>query len=111
MDGTGRVLVPKGPRVEGVNGTDRAPFDRDAMLEQLFALPLPPAPTNTRTYPTDTPLGRIMRLRGLTVNEVARCEGGPNARQLTDILSGARELGWDWKQSLARGLGIDWRLL
>lgn len=103
----GSVLVPKGPRAK-----EAAPRDEVAeMIERLFALPLPPNPTQTRTYPTTTVLGRIMRLRGLSINEVAKIPNGPSARQLGDHLGGKRMLSREKRQAIARGLGIDGRLL
>src|SRR5688572_10530117 len=84
MANDGKVLVPKGPRVGADDLTD--------LRAALFAAPLPPNPTGTRTYPTTTALGRIMRLRGLSINAVAKVPNGPNARQLTDILAGVRGL-------------------
>lgn len=85
--------------------------DTESLRSQLFALPLPPNPTGTRTYPTHTTLGRIMRLRGLSVNEVAKVEGGPSARQLSEILAGKRGLNGEWVRALEEGLGIDGRML
>lgn len=81
------------------------------MVRQLFAMPLPPPPTRTRTYPTHTVLGRIMRLRGLSVVEVSKLPFGPSARQIGDALAGRRELNASHKNAIARGLGIDRRLL
>lgn len=102
--GAGSVLVPKGPRV-----------DREVPVTMLraalFAVPLPPNPTGTRTYPVHTTLGRIMRLRGLSINEVARVPNGPSARQIGDALSERRALSNAHKDALAAHFGIDRRLL
>jgi hypothetical protein len=107
MAATGGVMVPKGPRAQPVTDEPSVAELRAA----LFAMPLPPNPTGTRTYPTTTALGRIMRLRGLSINEVAKVEGGPSARQIGDALAQRRELSGDHKRALSVGLGIDARLL
>lgn len=85
--------------------------DLETLRSQLFAMPLPPNPTGTRTYPTHTTLGRIMRLRGLSLNEVAKVNGGPSARQLSEILAGKRGMSGEQARALGEGLGIDVRLL
>lgn len=77
---------------------------------QLFALPVPPPPTKTRTYSIDTALGRIMRLRGLSITQVAKL-GGPSARQISDHLCQVRALTPDNRIALAHLLGVDIRLL
>jgi hypothetical protein len=104
MAATGGVMVPKGPKAE-------REVTPEFLRAALFAMPLPPNPTGTRTYPTTTALGRIMRLRGLSINEVAKVEGGPSARQIGDALAQRRELSGDHKRALSVGLGIDARLL
>lgn len=84
-------------------------FDRDAILAKLFALPTPPLPSMRRTYPIDTPLGRIMRLRGLQIIDVCRAEGAPNARRMTEILAGRLAVD-QWRHALGRALGVDPRV-
>ena len=62
MAGTGRLLVPKGPRA------DDGP-DIEAIRRQLFATPIPPMPPTRGggpPYPTTTALGRIMRDKQIT---------------------------------------------
>jgi len=89
-------------------------FDRASTLAKLFALPVPPpsaASFGRRTYPIDTPLGRIMRHRGLTINEVSAWPGAPNARRMSDFLAGRQIIPQHVKVALARGLSIDARLL
>lgn len=81
------------------------------MVADLFALPLPPNPTGTRTYSTTTVLGRIMRLRGLSIGDVAKIPNGPTARQISDNLRGVRGLSDEHKAAVAKGLGVDRRLL
>lgn len=111
-EGGGRtLLVPKGPRAEKSAG----PADGDPTIAQLratlFSMPMPPNPTQTRTYSIDTILGRIMRLRGLSITEVAKLPGGPSARQVSDHLRGLRPMSGDKLDVVATGLGIDRRLL
>lgn len=89
---------------------EKKPWDRSAALERLFALPVPPPPSPRRTYPIDTPLGRIMRLKGLTVRDVSRMDGAPIERTMTEILAGRADVG-PWRTALARGLGVDARVL
>lgn len=89
-------------------------FDRASILTKLFALPVPPPPVPSkgkRTYPIDTPLGRIMRHRGLTINEVCSWPGAPNARRMSDFLAGRHPIPPHHKIAIARGLKIDPRLL
>ena len=102
-DRAGSVLVPKGPRAKdgGIEELRRA----------LFAMPLPPNPTRTRTYPTHTALGRVMRLRGLSINEVAKIPGGPSARQLGDALAERRALSTEHRRVIAAHYDFDARLL
>lgn len=105
-EAAGRLLVPKGPRVE-----QPARPTVDEMREVLFALPLPPSPTRTRAFSTDTTLGRILRLRGMSLVATSKLPGAPSARQLSDALNGIRALSREHKDALARGLGVDRRLL
>lgn len=84
--------------------------DIESLRAQLFSIPVPPSPGRGRPYATTTTLGRIMRLRGLTVNEVAKVENGPSARQLSEYLAGKPMTG-EHVQALAAGLGVDARLL
>lgn len=100
------TLVPKGPLIQR-----DAEFDRDAILAKLFALPVPPNPAaGSRTYPIHTPLGRIMRLRGLTIREVDAGEGCPNYRLLSDYLAGRKPVGPQFRGALARLLQVDPRI-
>lgn len=89
-------------------------FDRDAILERLFSLPLPPQTngqnTGGRNYAIHTPLGRIMRLREVLVNDLARMDGCPNARLLCDYLAGRREITPAHRGALARALRVDARV-
>lgn len=111
-DGGSTVLVPKGPRSTNAGDvTGDGSWDRAQMIRDLFAMPLPPPPTRTRTYPTHTVLGRIMRLRGLSVVAVSKIPGGPSARQLGDALAGTRDLNREHVDAICRELGIDRRLL
>lgn len=100
------IITPKGPRVEALLRDD---FDRPALLAKLFALPLPPAPW-ARQYPIHTPLGRIMRLRGLKVRDVDGMEGCPNYRLLSDYLAGRKPVRGDHRVALARALDVDPRI-
>lgn len=110
-DRGGSVLVPKGPRAQQAADEAEAPaVDIAEIRAQLLAMPVPPQPQG-RPYSTTTVLGRVMRLRRLTVNDVAKVPGGPAARQISDVLNGNRTLSNDEKRALAKGLGIDVRLL
>lgn len=80
------------------------------MLEALFALPLPPPPKSFRTYPVDTPLGRIMRLRGMMVRDVTKLDGTPNERVMTELLAGRTPID-HYRHGLARALQVDPRVL
>lgn len=79
----------------------------------LFALPLPPNPSGTRTYPTHTPLGRVMRHKGVSIEDVVRLpiKGLPNARMMSNYLAGRKPVPPKHAQLIARGLGVDWRVL
>jgi hypothetical protein len=77
---------------------------------RIFALPLPPIPEGRRSYPVDTVLGRLMRLRRLTIHDVTRLEGAPSARWVGEILAGRAQLG-QYRVPLAVGLGVDPRIL
>lgn len=113
MAGGSRLLVPKGPRAESAQSAQRAesPPTIEQLRADLFSVLLPPPPTKTRTYPVHTALGRIMRLRRLTVGETAKVPGGPSAKLLTEVLAGRRGLTREEKDALAVGLGVDRRLL
>lgn len=104
---TERVIVPK---------TLSPPeFDRAQMLERLFALPLPPRPADDhgggRPYPITTPLGRIMRLKGLKVQEVGLMPDCPNYRVLSDYLAKRKPISPRHRGALAKALGVDSRIL
>ncbi len=86
-------------------------FNRDLILARLFDLPIPPRPTRGREFPIHTPLGRIMRLKHLRIRDVTRWEGAPNERLMTDYLAGRQRLPATHRGALARGLGVDGRLL
>lgn len=102
------TIVPKGPFAPPVTRVTR--FDRDAALAKLFDLPVPPPPAS-RTYPIDTPLGRLMRLRKLKVRDVEKWDGAPNYRILSDYLAGRTRIQPHHRVALARGLGVDARIL
>lgn len=89
----------------------KAPFNRDAVLERLFSLPLPPPSPIGKAYPIHTPLGRLMRLRGIRVQELAAMEGCPNYRVLSDYLAERREITPKYRGALGRALKVDARVL
>lgn len=91
--------------------TATSPFDRVRVLERLFALPLPPHRKGRRPYPVDTPLGRVMRVKDLMIREVAAMPDCPNERLISDYLAGRREIADHHRAALARGLGVDPRIL
>lgn len=109
MAGSG-TIVPKGPRVHNPPADPEA-TRRARMLHELFTIPLPPPPTNTRTYSTNTALGRIMRLRGISIVELAKLPGGPSVRQVSDALGERRGLSMEHKDAIAKGLGVERWLL
>ncbi len=99
------MLVPKGPSVS-------QPFDRAKAHALLFSLPLPPRGIRGRPYPYDTPLGRIMWLKGLTVRQVSGFGGTcPHHRTLCEYLAGRVELLPHHRAALGRALGVDPRIL
>lgn len=102
-----RAIVPKGPSVAS---SARDHFDRDAALTYLFSLPLPPYPPGRREYPAHTPLGRIMRLKGLMIRDIERMDGAPNQRKMSDYLAGRSRISDHHRRALARGLGVDARI-
>lgn len=106
MTGASTILVPKGPRVESERNVAE-------MRAALFALPVPPPPLPHRTYPIHTPLGRVMRHKQVTIEDVVRLPipGMPNARIMSDMLAGRRDVGPLVAQKIARGLGVDWRVI
>lgn len=116
MAGTGSVLVPKGPRVgSSARPESTAPeFDRTRTLEVLFALPVPPPPrSGSRNYPIHTPLGRVMRLRGVTIEDLVRlnAEGVPHSRTISELLSGRKDVSPAVARAIGGALGVDWRVL
>lgn len=115
----GTVALEKKPRAvdqDGARRTARAreaipQFNRDAILEALFALPIPPSPAGgRRSYPIHTPLGRIMRLQCKQKRHMVAFPGTPNERALTEMLAGRRDVG-NYRVPLAGALGVDPRLL
>lgn len=107
---TGKAaLVPKGP-----NAAPPPPraedFDRAALLAKLYAVPLPPHKGGRRPHADHTPLGRIMRLRGITVNEISAGAGCPNYRVLSDYLADRKPIPPHHRVALARFLKVDGRI-
>lgn len=101
-----RTLVPK-----SMPPPEPPPeFDREAILERLFALPLPAALSNG-SFPVHTPLGRIMRLKKLTVRDVDAMPDCPNYRYLSNYLAARKPINAKHRAALARALGVDPRLL
>ena len=98
-----KELVPKGPSAQE--------FDRDAALARLYALPLPPTRHRCKPFNTSTPLGRIMAIKGVMVRDVEGIPGCPNARVMSDYLAGRKPIAPHHRGALARGLGVDVRLL
>lgn len=104
------ALVPKGPTAPPP--PPRPPgFDREALLAKLYALPVPPKAGKTgRQFASHTPLGRIMRLRGMTVNEVSAGPGCPNYRVLSDYLADRKPIPPHHRVALARLMKVDARI-
>lgn len=102
-------IVPKSREKSAV------PFDRDRLLKTLFALPCPQFSDFCkmgRPYPADTPLGRIMRLKRMTINDVCRADPDvPNHRVMSDYLANRRPIMPHHRAVLGRVLGVDSRLL
>lgn len=90
----------------------KAPEDLsiDEIRARIFALPVPPLPSPRRTYPIDTVLGRLMRLKGLKIRDVVRWDGCPDERKMCDILAGRAPIA-SYRVPLARGLGVDPEIL
>lgn len=105
------TMVPKGPTARQADDDGDDGFDRDALLAKLFALPIPPQQHRTKPYPIHTPLGRIMRVKGLLIRDVDRMPNCPNQRVLCDYLAGRKPIAPHHRGALARGLGVDVRLL
>jgi len=83
----------------------------DRLRAALESYPLPPPIPGHRSFPVTTRLGKVMRIKGFTVQEVAKIDGSPNTRLLCEILAGRRELTIEERHGIARGLGVDYRLL
>ena len=114
MAGKTAALVPKGPTAPPPPPSF-PDFDRDTLLARLFALPVPPITRQGRggggrEYPIHTPLGRIMRLRGLTVNEMSMGEGCPNVRVMSDYLANRKPMAPHHRVALGRLLRVDPRI-
>lgn len=86
-------------------------FDREAVLERLFALPIPPHRWGRRDYPIHTPLGRVMRVKEMLIRQVSAMPGCPNERRMSDYLAGRREIAPHHRGHLAAALGVDPRVL
>jgi hypothetical protein len=104
-----KVMVPKGRTVVGPPRPQE--FDREALLAKLFALPVPPQGRGHRRFPTHTPLGRIMRLRELSVRQVsAMSPDVPHVRTMTEYLAGRKAIRGEHRRALAKALGVDARV-
>lgn len=103
-----QTITPKSMKKPDKTGE----FDRAEVLRQLFSIPVPPSQHgNARTFPIHTPLGRIMRLKGLTVRDVdAMRDGVPNYRVLSDYLAGRKKMSAHHRVALGRALGVDSRV-
>lgn len=109
MAGRSAALVPKGPTAPAPPPRASS-FDRADLLTKLFALPLPPRSGGRRDYPIATPLGRIMRLRTITVNAISAGEGCPNYRVMSDYLADRKPIAPHHRVALARYLNVDSRI-
>lgn len=86
------------------------------MRAYIFSLPVPPNPMKERggygrAYPTHTILGRLMRLRGLMIRDVCEWDGAPSDRTMTEYLAGRVGITKRHRGVLAKGLGVDARVL
>lgn len=111
--GMAATLTPKARRHDpppSPSPPPAPPFDRQAILDALFALPVPTRGEG-RQFPIHTPLGRLMVHRGLRVRDMDAMPGCPNYRLLSDYLAGRQEIAPRYRQAIARALGVDPRLL
>lgn len=102
------TIVPKQRRRSREVGDG---FDRDAVLRRLFSLPVPPTAWGRKPYPIHTPLGRLMRVKNLMIQDVQKWDGAPNHRVMSDYLAGRKPIAVHHRAALARGLGVDQRVL
>lgn len=86
-------------------------FDRAKILAALFSLPVPPIAKGGKRYPINTPLGRIMRIKGFSVRQTSEGKDCPHERTLSDYLAGRSRMPMQHRRALAEHLGVDARVL
>lgn len=110
MAATTTRIVPKGPTAPPREASEDDGFDREALLAKLFALPVPPSPHGGKPYPIHTPLGRILRLRGMRAMDLYGAPGAPHYYTISKYLAGKKEMLPHHRVAIARVLKVDPRI-